>query len=164
MVTQYADNSVINFSSCESVTLTTQRILESEALQTLVGPGRIIVSATGNDGFRASYLEKGAGDYQAGTGIINGISSGQIIDIDLVTPGDQFVRFDFFGMQLTGGGIEGTITFHTDSINALTGNHFTANVSMGLVQLELLATNPPLRTLPGKPTPTWKTSPPRKTG
>ncbi len=102
-----ADNKpcIINFSSCESVTLTTQRILESEALQALVGPGRIIVSAAGNDGFRASYLEKGAGDYQAGTGIINGISSGQIIDIDLVTPGDQYVRFDFFGMQLTGGGI-----------------------------------------------------------
>ena len=128
---------VINFSSCESVTLTTQRILESEALQALVGPGRIIVSAAGNDGFRASYLEKGASDYQAGTGIINGISSGQIIDIDLVTPGNQYVRFDFFGMQLTGGGIEGTITFHTDSINALTGNHFTANVSMGLVQLDV---------------------------
>lgn len=128
---------VINFSSCESVTLTTQRILESEALQALVGPGRIIVSAAGNDGFRASYLEKGASDYQAGTGIINGISSGQIIDIDLVTPGDQFVRFDFFGMQLTGGGIEGTISFHTDSINALTSNHFTANVSMGSVQLDV---------------------------
>ena len=128
---------VINFSSCESVTLTTQRILESEALQALVGPGRIIVSAAGNDGFRASYLEKGADDYQAGTGIINGISSGQIIDIDLVTPGNQYVRFDFFGMQLTGGGIEGTITFHTDSINALIGNHFTTNVSMGLVQLDV---------------------------
>jgi subtilisin family serine protease len=128
---------VINFSSCESVTLTTQRILESEVMQALVGPGRIIVSAAGNDGFRSCYLEKGAGDYQAGTGIINGISSGQIIDIDLVTPGNQYVRFDFFGMQLTGGGIEGTITFHTDSINALTGNHFTANVSMGLVQLDV---------------------------
>ena len=128
---------VINFSSCESVTLTTQRILESEALQALVGPGRIIVSAAGNDGFRASYLEKGASDYQAGTGIINGISSGQIIDIDLVTPGNQYVRFDFFGMQLTGGGIEGTITFHTDSINALTSNYFTTNVSMGLVQLDV---------------------------
>ena len=128
---------VINFSSCESVTLTTQRLLEGEALQELVGPGRIIVAAAGNDGFRSSYFEKGASDYQAGTGIINGIASGQIIDIDLVTPGNQFVRFDFLGMQLTGGGIEGTISFHTDSINPLTGNHFTTNVSMGLVQLDV---------------------------
>ena len=128
---------VINFSSCESVTLTTQRLLEGEALQELVGPGRIIVAAVGNDGFRSSYFEKGASDYQAGTGIINGIASGQIIDIDLVTPGNQFVRFDFLGMQLTGGGIEGTISFHTDSINPMTGNHFATNVSMGLVQLDV---------------------------
>lgn len=128
---------VINFSSCESITLTTQRILEGEALQTLVGPGRIIVAAAGNDGFRSSYYEKGASDFQAGTGIINGIASGQIIDIDLVTPGNQFVRFDFLGMQLAGGGIEGTISFHTDSINPIIGNHFSTTVSMGEVQLDV---------------------------
>lgn len=129
---------VINFSSCESVTLTTQRLLEGEALQTLVGPGKIIVAAAGNDGFRSSYYEKGASDYQAGTGIINGISSGQIIDIDLVTPGNQLVRFDFFGMQLSGGGIEGTIMFNTDSINLIEGNHYTANISsMGLAQIDV---------------------------
>ncbi len=128
---------VINFSSCESVTLTTQRLLEGEALQALVGPGRIIVAAAGNDGFRSSYYEKGANDYQAGTGIINGISSGQIIDIDLVTPGNQLVRFDFFGMQLTGGNIEGTIMFNTDSINPVSGNHFTTTVGMGEVQLDV---------------------------
>ena len=128
---------VINFSSCESVTLTTQRLLEGEALQELIGPGRIIVAAAGNNGFRSSYYEKGANDYQAGTGIINGISSGKIIDIDLVTPGNQLVRFDFFGMQLTGGNIEGTIMFNTDSINPVNGNHFTTNVSMGEVQLDV---------------------------
>lgn len=129
---------VINFSSCESVTLTTQRILEGEALQQLVGPGKIIVAAAGNDGFRSSYFEKGASDYQAGTGIINGISSGQIIDIDLVTPGNQLVRFDFFGMQLSSGGIEGTIMFNTDSINPVGGNHYTATISsMGLAQIDV---------------------------
>ena len=62
---------VINFSSCEAVTLTSQRTLEGEALQALVGPGRIIVSASGNYGKNKCYMEKGASDYQAGTGINN---------------------------------------------------------------------------------------------
>lgn len=128
---------VINFSSCESITLTSQRILEGEALQGLVGPGRIIVAAAGNDGTRACYLEKTASDYQAGTGIKNGIASGQILDMDLVTDGNQLVRLDFFGMMLTGGNIEGTITFNTDSIHAVGGAHFTTTVSMGEVQLDV---------------------------
>ena len=127
---------VVNFSSGESVIFTSQRVLESEALQALTGPGRIIVSSAGNDGTRSCYLEKGADDFQAGTGIENGLYGGQIIDIDLVTPGNQFVRFDFMGMGLTGGGVEGTITFHTDSINT-NGSHFTTTVSMGEVQLDV---------------------------
>ncbi len=126
---------VINFSSCETVTLTSQRILEGEALQALVGPGRIIVSACGNDGTRACYLEKGPSDYQAGTGIKNGIAGGHLIDMDLVTPVNQLVRFDFLGMQLVGGGIEGTIMFNTDSISQVNSATFTTNVSMGQVQL-----------------------------
>lgn len=126
---------VINFSSCETVTLTSQRILEGEALQALVGPGRIIVSACGNDGIRACYLEKGPSDYQAGTGIKNGIAGGHLIDMDLVTPVNQLVRFDFFGMQLVGGGIEGTIMFNTDSISQVNSATFTTTVSMGQVQL-----------------------------
>lgn len=126
---------VINFSSCETVTLTSQRILEGEALQALVGPGRIIVSACGNDGTRACYLEKGSSDYQAGTGIKNGIAGGHLIDMDLVTPVNQLVRFDFLGMQLVGGGIEGTIMFSTDSISQVNSATFTTSVSMGQVQL-----------------------------
>ena len=128
---------VINFSSCETMILTSQRILEGEALQALVGPGRIIVSAAGNDGTRACYLEKGPSDYQAGTGIKNGIASGQIIEMDLVTPVNQFVRFDFLGIQLTGGGIEGTIKFNTDSISQVNSASFTTTVSMGEVQLDV---------------------------
>lgn len=142
MVANYSDKAaeankpcVINFSSCETVTLTSQRVLEGEALQALVGPGRIIVSACGNDGTRACYLEKGPSDYQAGTGIKNGIASGQIIDMDLVTPVNQLVRFDFLGMQLVGGGIEGTIMFNTDSISQVNSATFTTSVSMGQVQL-----------------------------
>lgn len=126
---------VINFSSCETVTLTSQRVLEGEALQALVGPGRIIVSACGNDGTRACYLEKGPSDYQAGTGIKNGIAGGGLIDMDLVTASNQLVRFDFLGMQLTGGGIEGTIMFNTDSISQVGSAIFTTTVSMGQVQL-----------------------------
>ena len=128
---------VVNFSSGESVIFTAQRVLEGEAMQALTGPGRIIVSSAGNDGTRSCYLEKDADDYQAGTGIENGLYGGQIIDIDLITPGDQYVRFDFMGMGLTGGGIEDTIAFHTDSILPI-GNHFTATVSMGEVQLDVM--------------------------
>ncbi len=127
---------VVNFSSGESVIFTAQRVLEGEAMQALTGPGRIIVSSAGNDGTRSCYLEKDSSDYQAGTGIENGLYGGQIIDIDLITPGDQYVRFDFMGMGLTGGGIEGTIAFHTDSIDA-TGSHFSATVSLGEVQLDV---------------------------
>ena len=126
---------VINFSSCETVTLTSQRILEGEALQALVGPGRIIVSACGNDGIRACYMEKGPSDYQAGTGIKNGIAGGGLIDMDLVTANNQLVRFDFLGMQLMGGGIEGTIMFNTDSISQVGSATLTTTVSMGEVQL-----------------------------
>lgn len=130
---------VVNFSSCESITLTRQRVLEAEALLQLVGPGRIIVAAAGNDGFRSAYLEKSADDYHAGTGIINGIGSGQLIDIDLITPVNQQVRFDFLGMKLLGGSIEGTITFQTDSIDQLRGDtcHLSTVVSMGEVQLDI---------------------------
>ena len=128
---------VVNFSSGESVIFTAQRVLEGEAMEALTGPGRIIVSSAGNDGTRSCYLEKGADDYQAGTGIENGLHGGQIIDIDLITPGNQYVRFDFMGMGLTGGGIEGTIAFHTDSIDA-TGSHFSTTVSLGEVQLDVV--------------------------
>ena len=130
---------VVNFSSCESITLTRQRQLEAEALTQLTGPGRIIVAAAGNDGFRSAYMEKPAAERQAGTGIINGIGSGQIIDIDLVTPGNQQVRFDFLGIKLLGGNIEGTITFTTDSIDTLEGDtcHLTTTVSMGEVRLSV---------------------------
>ena len=128
---------VVNFSSGESVIFTSQRVLEGEAMQALTGPGRIIVSSAGNDGTRLCYLEKGANDLQAGTGIQNGLHGGQIIDIDLITPGNQYVRFDFMGMGLTGGGIEGTIAFNTDSIDA-TGSHFSVMVSMGEVQLDVV--------------------------
>ena len=129
---------VVNFSSGESVIFTAQRVLEGEAMQALTGPGRIIVSSAGNDGTRSCYLEKGIGDYQAGTGIENGLYCGQIIDIDLITTGNQFVRFVFMGMGLTGGGIEGTIAFHTDSILP-TGNHFTVTTTnFGDVQLDVM--------------------------
>ena len=129
---------VVNFSSGESVIFTAQRVLEGEAMQALTGPGRIIVSSAGNDGTRSCYLEKGFDDYQAGTGIENGLYGGQIIDIDLITPGDQYVRFDFMGMGLMGGGIEGTIAFHTDSILP-NGNHFiVTTTNFGDVQLDVV--------------------------
>ncbi|MBQ9217622.1 MAG: S8 family serine peptidase [Muribaculaceae bacterium] len=130
---------VVNFSSCESLTLTRQRTLEGEALRQLVGPGRIIVAAAGNDGFRSAYMEKGEDEYQAGVGLINGVGSGEVLDIDIVTPVNQRVRFDFFGFKLLGGGIEGTIIFDTDSIDSLQGDTclLTTQVSMGEISLKV---------------------------
>ncbi|MBR1475497.1 MAG: S8 family peptidase [Muribaculaceae bacterium] len=130
---------VVNFSSCESLTLTRQRTLEGEALQQLVGPGRIIVAAAGNDGFRSAHMAKGEDEYQAGVGLINGVGSGEVLDMDIVTPVNQRVRFDFFGMKLLGGGIEGTIIFNTDSIDSLQGDTclLTTQVSLGEISLKI---------------------------
>ena len=110
---------VINFSSGESFTLSRQRILESEALVGLTGPGRIIVVCAGNDGTRSSYMEKTQSDYNAGAGLVYGVGGGNIIDMDIITPGNQRVRFDFLGMRLTGSNIEKTLIFNTDSVAAL---------------------------------------------
>lgn len=110
---------VINFSSGESFTLSRQRILESEALVGLTGPGRIIVVCAGNDGTRSSYMEKKETDYNAGAGLVYGVGGGNIIDMDIITPGNQQVRFDFLGMRMTGTNIEKTIIFNTDSVDAL---------------------------------------------
>ena len=130
---------VVNFSSCESIVLSKQRELESEALSLLMGPGRIIVAAAGNFGHQTSYMEKTADEQQAGTGIINGIGNGGIIDMDLITPVCQRVRFDFLGIKLLGGNIEGTITFSTDSVDALGGDtcRLDTRVSMGEVSLRI---------------------------
>lgn len=130
---------VINLSSCESITLTRQRTLEGEALQELVGPGRIIVAAAGNFGNDAAHMHKEANEPAAGVGIIHGMGGGGLIDMDIVTPGNQKVRFDFLGMKLVGGGIEGTLIFNTDSIDSLQGDtcHLQVNVSMGTVKLHI---------------------------
>ncbi len=113
---------VVNFSNGESYTFDKQRLLESEALQSLTGPGRIIVVCAGNDGNRTSYLEKPTGVIQAGAGMVNGVGGGDIIDMDIVTPGNQNVRLDFLGMRLTSFTIDKTISFRTDSVLELAGD------------------------------------------
>ena len=129
---------VINFSSCESITLSRQRILEGEALQALSGPGRIIVAAVGNDGERSCYMEKGDAN-RAGAAIINGIGGGGLIDLDIVTPVNQQVRFDFLSIRLIDPHIEKTLIFNTDSIDSLEGDtcHLSVDVSAGQVQLNI---------------------------
>lgn len=52
---------VINFSSGESTTFTIGRTLEREALENMVGAGRIIVAAAGNEGDEYRYVVKPAG-------------------------------------------------------------------------------------------------------
>ena len=129
---------VVNFSSGDSYTLGHQRPLESEALQALTGPGRIIVTCAGNDGYHSAYLEKPADVRQTGTAIVNGVGGGQYIDLDIVTPVNQLVRLDFLGIRLIDPHIEGTIMFQTDSILAVQDTcQFTTTVSLGDVHLKV---------------------------
>lgn len=134
---------VINFSSCESITIARQRILEGEALQVLTGPGRIIVAGAGNMGTNKCYMVKPEGTQAVGTGINYGIGGGGTIDMDIVTEGNQQVRFDFLGMKFSGGPIEGTIIFNTDSVAALAPEPcvLTTTVSMGAVKLIITKTD-----------------------
>lgn len=87
---------VVNFSNGESYTLSDQRQLESEALLSMIGPGRIIVVCAGNDGNRTSYLEKPTGEIHAGAGMVNGVgatgykSSFRNIDGNMNTDMDEF--------------------------------------------------------------------------
>lgn len=113
---------VVNFSNGESYTFDKQRLLESEAIQSLTGPGRIIVVCAGNDGNRTSFLEKPSGVLHAGSGMVNGVGGGDIIDLDIVTPGKLNVRIDFLGIRITGLNIDNSISFRTDSVLQLSGD------------------------------------------
>ena len=133
---------VINFSSGESCTYANERILESEALQALTGPGRIIVTCAGNDGYHTAYLEKPADVYQAGTAIVNGIGGGNKIDMDIVTPVNQQVRIDFLSIRLIDTHIEKTLIFNTDSILALQDTcYLETTVMLGDIHLKIWKTN-----------------------
>lgn len=134
---------VVNFSSCESITIGRQRILEGEALQALTGPGRIIVAGAGNMGMNATFAVKPEGTRAAGAGINYGIGGGGTIDMDIVTPGNQLVRFDFLGLKFSGGQIEGTIFFNTDSVAALAPDScvLKTTVSFGEVTLNITKSN-----------------------
>lgn len=129
---------VVNFSSGESCTLGNQRLLESEALQTLTGPGHIIVTCAGNDGYHSAYLEKPTDVTQAGTAIVNGVGGGQLIDLDIVTPVNQLVRLDFLSLRLIDTHIESTLTFQTDSVLALNDTcRLSTTVSLGDINLKI---------------------------
>ena len=129
---------VVNFSSGESCTLDDQRQLESEALQAMTGPGRIIVTCAGNDGHHSSYLEKPSNVKQAGTAIINGVGGGHLIDLDIVTPVNQLVRLDFLSIRLIDTHIESTLSFQTDSVLALNDTcRLSTTVSLGDINLKI---------------------------
>lgn len=129
---------VVNFSSGESCTFDNQRILESEALQALTGPGRIIVTCAGNDGYHSAYLEKPSNVMQAGTAIVNGVGGGQLIDLDIVTPVNQLVRLDFLSIRLIDTHIESTLSFQTDSVLALNDTcRLSTTVSLGNINLKI---------------------------
>ena len=129
---------VVNFSSGESCTLVSQRLLESEALQALTGPGRIIVTCAGNDGYHSAYLEKPEDVMQAGTAIVNGVGGGQLIDLDIVTPVNQLVRLDFLSLRLIDTHIESTLSFQTDSVLALNDTcYLSTTVTLGDINLKI---------------------------
>ena len=129
---------VVNFSSGDSYTLGHRRLLESEALQALTGPGRIIVTCAGNDGYHSSFMEKPSDVRQAGAGIVNGVGGGKYIDLDIITPENQIVRFDFLSIRLLDQYIEGTITFPTDSVLALQDTcQLSTTVSLGDIILKI---------------------------
>ena len=129
---------VVNFSSGESNTFGHRHLLEAEALQSLTGPGRIIVVCAGNDGHHSAYLEKPADVSQAGTAIINGIGGGKTIDLDIVTPVNQLVRLDFLSIRLLETRIEKTLTFKTDSVLALNDTcRLSTTVSLGDIHLKI---------------------------
>ena len=129
---------VVNFSSGDSYMLGHQRLLESEALQALTGPGRIIVTCAGNDGYHSALMEKPADVRQAGAAIVNGVSGGKYIDLDIITPTNQYVRLDFLSIRLLGQQIESTIAFNTDSILALQDTCLlSTTVSLGDIHLKV---------------------------
>ena len=129
---------VVNFSSGESYTLGHRHLLEAEALQSLIGPGRIIVACAGNDGHHTAYMEKPADILQAGTAIVNGIGGGQTIDLDIVTPVDQQVRLDFLSIRLMDTHIEKTLSFRTDSVLALNDTcRLSTTVTLGDIHLKI---------------------------
>ena len=129
---------VVSFSNGESYTFDHSHQLEGEALQALTGPGRIIVTCAGNDGYHSSYLEKPADVYQAGTAIVGGVGGGMYIDMDIITPVDQFVRLDFLSIRIVDTHIENTIRFHTDSVLALNDTcRLSTTVSMGDIHLKV---------------------------
>ena len=133
---------VVNFSNGESFAIERQRQLEGEALRALTGPGRIIVTCAGNSGQYSSYLEKPADVMNAGTAMLNGTASGSVIDLDIVTPGNQRVRLDFLNMRLVDLSIDKTITFQTDSILSLSDTcRLSASLALGDVSLKAWKTN-----------------------
>lgn len=129
---------VVSFSNGESYTFDHSHQLEGEALQALTGPGRIIVTCAGNDGYHSSYLEKPADVYQAGTAIGGGVGGGMYLDLDIITPVDQLVRLDFLSIRLVDTHIENTIMFRTDSVLALNDTcRLSTTVSMGDIHLKV---------------------------
>ena len=129
---------VVSFSNGESYTFDHSHQLEGEALQALTGPGRIIVTCAGNDGYHSSYLEKPAEVYQAGTAIVGGVGGGMYIDMDIITPVNQLVRLDFLSIRLVDTHIENTIRFHTDSVLTLNDTcRLSTTVSMGDINLKV---------------------------
>ena len=134
---------VVNFSNGESFAIERQRQLEGEALRALTGPGRIIVTCAGNSGQYSSYLEKPADVMNAGTAMLNGTASGSVIDLDIVTPGNQRVRLDFLNMRLVDLSIDKTITFQTDSVLSLSDTcRLSASLALGEVSLKAWSATP----------------------
>ena len=127
---------VINFSNGESVMYYNDHLLESEAVNELLGPGRIIVAAQGNEGTDRSYLYKAADTPLAGTLTTTaGLLPENIAPIDVRTQGNLDVTLGLYSQTdsfvMT--------TFSTAEINVALGQPISRSITVDGTEIPIIA-------------------------
>lgn len=110
---------VVNFSGGYHMTITEPCTLENEALASIVGPGRIIVSAAGNDGMYGCTFEKTIDMKESSVPLNIQNESINSIEISLVTIAPQVVKFSYGGRSRE---VEYEIAIPTDTLDVLDGD------------------------------------------
>ena len=127
---------VINFSNGESVMYYNDHLLESEAINELLGPGRIIVAAQGNEGTDRSYLYKAADTPSAGAlTTAAGLLPESVAPIDVRTQGDLNVTLGFYSQ--TDSFV--TTTFSTTEINEAAGLPINRSINVDGTEIPITA-------------------------
>ena len=114
-ILDYADEvgspCVISFSEGSHESFSDDEELYYEALESLVGPGKIIVASAGNEGWTKSYIHKEEGTESAGTFLSN--SSANYVYIKMQSADAFTIR-----LKLYGDDIETTDLYTQDILNA----------------------------------------------